>query len=52
MIDRELIFTTQYNGNSLKNGTARDFNVPYSLSIIPVVKGKIILSIIKDNFVF
>jgi len=52
MIDRELIFATQYNGYPLKNETAKNLNIPYSLSIIPVVQGKIILSIIKDNFVF
>jgi len=52
MIDRELIFTTQYNGYPLKNETANELNIPYSLIIIPIIQGKIILSIIKDNFIF
>jgi len=52
MIDRELIFTTQYNGYLLKSETARNLNIPYSLRIIPIIQGKIILSIVKDNFIF
>jgi hypothetical protein len=41
MIDRELIFNTQYNGYPLKNETASNLNIPYSLSIIPAVQVKI-----------
>jgi len=52
MIDRELIFNTQYNGYPLKNETASNLNIPYSLSIIPIIQGKVILSITKDNFIF
>jgi len=52
MIDRELIFNTQYNGYPLKNETAKNLNILYSLRIIPIIHGKIILSIIKDNFIF
>jgi hypothetical protein len=41
MIDRELIFNTQYNGYPLKNETSSNLNIPYSLSIIPAVQVKI-----------
>jgi len=41
MIDRELIFNTQYNGYPLKNEIASNLNIPYSLSIIPAVQVKI-----------
>ena len=41
MIDRELIFNTQYNGYPLKNETASNLNIPYSLSIIPAVQVEI-----------
>ena len=41
MIDRKLIFSTQYNGYPLKNEIASNLNIPYSLSIIPAVQVKI-----------